>query len=94
MRFFQHPMKPEWGLGVVAAEDPSSLNLLFEGIGYGAQCSKHSADNIRAVEMELSRIRILPVTVTGAGGGEHRAHVPMLAEGSRRQSPSKIFETS
>lgn len=27
-------MKPEWGLGVVATEDLSNLNLLFEGIGY------------------------------------------------------------
>jgi predicted nucleic acid-binding protein len=29
---------------------------------HGAQCSKRSAENVRAVEKEVSRIRILPVT--------------------------------
>jgi len=29
---------------------------------HGAQCSKRSAENVRAVEKELSRIRILAVT--------------------------------
>jgi hypothetical protein len=34
MQFFRHPMKPEWGLGVVAGKDPANINLLFEGMGY------------------------------------------------------------
>jgi tRNA(fMet)-specific endonuclease VapC len=36
--------------------------LVLGELLHGAQCSKRSADNIRAVETELSRIRILPVT--------------------------------
>lgn len=36
--------------------------LVLAELLHGAQCSKRSADNIRAVEKELSRMRILPVT--------------------------------
>ena len=36
--------------------------LVLGELLHGAQCSKRSADNIRAVEKELSRVRILPVT--------------------------------
>ncbi len=36
--------------------------LVLGELLHGAQCSKRSADNIRAVELELSRVRILPVT--------------------------------
>jgi predicted nucleic acid-binding protein len=36
--------------------------LVLGELLHGAQCSKRSADNIRAVETELSRTRILPVT--------------------------------
>jgi hypothetical protein len=34
MRFVRHPTNADWGLGVVAAEDPANVTILFEGIGY------------------------------------------------------------
>ena len=34
MRFVRHSTISEWGLGVVAADDNSNLDILFEGIGY------------------------------------------------------------
>lgn len=34
MRFVRHAGKPEWGLGVVAAEDGAKLRVLFEDAGY------------------------------------------------------------
>ena len=46
---------------VMQSETRSSVLVLGELL-HGAQCSKRSADNIRAVETELSRTRILPVT--------------------------------
>lgn len=36
--------------------------LVLGELLHGAQCSKRSAENVRAVEKELSRVRILPVT--------------------------------
>jgi len=36
--------------------------LVLGELLHGAQCSKRSVENVRAVEKELSRIRILPVT--------------------------------
>jgi predicted nucleic acid-binding protein len=41
--------------------------LVLGELLHGAQCSKRSADNIRAVETELSRMRILPVTEGSLG---------------------------
>jgi predicted nucleic acid-binding protein len=38
--------------------------LVLGELLHGAQCSKRSAENLRAVEQELSGIRILPVTVS------------------------------
>ncbi len=34
MRFVRHATKTEWGIGVVAGEDTSNLDILFEGVGY------------------------------------------------------------
>jgi hypothetical protein len=34
MRFVRHAGMPDWGLGVVASDDGSSLDVLFEGIGH------------------------------------------------------------
>jgi len=34
MRFVRHPGKVEWGIGVVAGEDATDLDILFEGVGY------------------------------------------------------------
>jgi Protein of unknown function (DUF3553) len=34
MRFLRHPMKTEWGVGVVVSEDASNVDVLFEGVGY------------------------------------------------------------
>jgi tRNA(fMet)-specific endonuclease VapC len=36
--------------------------LVLAELLHGAQCSKRSVENIRAVDKELSRIRILPIT--------------------------------
>ena len=44
-----------------AGEVVTSVLVLGELL-HGAQCSKRSAENVRAVEKEVSRIRILPVT--------------------------------
>jgi tRNA(fMet)-specific endonuclease VapC len=44
-----------------AGEVITSVLVLGELL-HGAQCSKRSAENVRAVEKEVSRIRILPVT--------------------------------
>ena len=44
-----------------AGEVVTSVLVLSELL-HGAQCSKRSAENVRAVEKEVSRIRILPVT--------------------------------
>jgi hypothetical protein len=33
MRFVRHPVKAQWGLGVIAAEDGSHVVILFEGVG-------------------------------------------------------------
>lgn len=33
MRFVQHSAKSEWGLGVVAGEDSSNVDVVFDGIG-------------------------------------------------------------
>jgi predicted nucleic acid-binding protein len=38
--------------------------LVLGELLHGAQCSIRSAENVRSVEKELSRIRILPVTET------------------------------
>ena len=48
---------------VAAGEVVTSVLVLGELL-HGAQCSRRSANNIRAVEMELSRIRIFPVSET------------------------------
>jgi len=37
----------------------STSVLVLGGLLHGAQCSKRSAENVRAVEKELSGIRIL-----------------------------------
>jgi len=44
-----------------AGEVVTSVLVLGELL-HGAQCSKRSVENVRAVEKEVSRIRILPVT--------------------------------
>jgi predicted nucleic acid-binding protein len=44
-----------------AGEVVTSVLVLGELL-HGAQCSKRSAENVRAVEKEISGIRILPVT--------------------------------
>jgi tRNA(fMet)-specific endonuclease VapC len=36
--------------------------LVLGELLHGAQCSKRSTENVRGVERELSRIRILPIT--------------------------------
>ena len=40
----------------------SPASLVLGELLHGAQCSKRSAENVRAVEKEASGIRILPIT--------------------------------
>lgn len=54
-------MRDRLNLATDAGEVVTSVLVLGELL-HGAQCSKRSAENVRAVEKEVSRIRILPVT--------------------------------